>query len=107
MQLAHFRASLLGVALVRASAYLVSPARSWLKALHDSVRDDRYLVGMRLQDHSDNKVSREGAEREGGGRRRGGEGEKIEGGEQSERGEVGGVRERERGRHSQKLEWGL
>ncbi|CAN0344804.1 unnamed protein product [Laminaria digitata] len=53
MQLAHFRAGLLGVALVRASAYLVSPARSWLKALHDSVRDDRYLVGMRLQDHSD------------------------------------------------------
>lgn len=26
---------------------------AWLKTLHDSVRDDRYLVGMRLQDHSD------------------------------------------------------
>lgn len=52
-QLEHFRAALLALTLTRASAYLIQPVRAWLTALHDSVRDDRYLVGMRLQDHSD------------------------------------------------------
>ncbi|CAN0565885.1 unnamed protein product, partial [Ectocarpus sp. 12 AP-2014] len=48
-----FRAALLALTLARALAYLIQPVRAWLTALHDSVRDDRYLVGMRLQDHSD------------------------------------------------------
>lgn len=52
-QLGHFRAALLALTLTRVSAYLIQPVRAWLTALHDSVRDDRYLVGMRLQDHSD------------------------------------------------------
>lgn len=42
--------------LTRVSLYLVGPAAVWLKTLHDIVRDDRYLVGMRLQDRVD-KVS--------------------------------------------------
>lgn len=42
-----------GILFARASAYLVKPAGAWLKVLHDTVRDDRYLVGMRLQNHSD------------------------------------------------------
>lgn len=50
-QLLHFRVALSVMLVVRASACLVSPAVVWLKALHDSVRDDRYLVGMRLEDH--------------------------------------------------------
>ncbi|CAM9433339.1 unnamed protein product [Ectocarpus sp. 4 AP-2014] len=53
VQLGHFRAALLALTLTRASAHLIQPVRAWLTALHDSVRDDRYLVGMRLQDHSD------------------------------------------------------
>ncbi|CAM9971650.1 unnamed protein product [Ectocarpus fasciculatus] len=53
VQLGHFRAALWALTLTRASAYLIHPVRAWLTALHDSVRDDRYLVGMRLQDHSD------------------------------------------------------
>ncbi|CBN76770.1 conserved unknown protein [Ectocarpus siliculosus] len=53
VQLGHFRAALFALTLTRASAYLIQPVRAWLTALHDSVRDDRYLVGMRLQDHSD------------------------------------------------------
>lgn len=52
-QLGHFRAALLALALTSGSTYLIKPVQAWLKALHDSVRDDRYLVGMRLQDHSD------------------------------------------------------
>lgn len=42
--------------LTRASAYLIEPGQLWMKALHDSVRDERHLVGMRLQDHSDKQV---------------------------------------------------
>ncbi|CAN0073811.1 unnamed protein product, partial [Hapterophycus canaliculatus] len=53
-----FRAALLALVLTRASAYLIEPGQVWIKALHDSVRDERYLVGMRLQDHSDKHVRR-------------------------------------------------
>lgn len=51
-QLELFRTALLSLLLCRTSAHLVEPVTVWTKALHDSVRDDRYLVGMRLQDYA-------------------------------------------------------
>lgn len=41
----------MAMAVVRVSACLAVPVVVWLKAVHDSVRDDHYLVGMRLEDH--------------------------------------------------------
>jgi hypothetical protein len=32
---------------------LTEPVQMWLRSLHDSVRDDRYLRGLQLQNHPD------------------------------------------------------
>ncbi|CAN0224857.1 unnamed protein product [Discosporangium mesarthrocarpum] len=55
-QVLAYRSALLVGALALLSSYLVEPVEEWLGVLHDSVRDDRYLIGMQLQNHPQSKA---------------------------------------------------
>ncbi|CAM9715587.1 unnamed protein product, partial [Phaeothamnion confervicola] len=46
-----FRSALLAHAIIFLGQCVSEPVVAWLRMLHDSVRDDRYLLGLQLQNH--------------------------------------------------------
>jgi hypothetical protein len=53
LQLYLFRAALVLCMCLNLFKQLHSPLRRWMKTMHDSLRDDRYLMGRKLQNHPD------------------------------------------------------